>query len=160
MAPKREASSLLLLSLNSVESFVHEIILTVSPEIVRHHNKSTKIDSQKRLEIRNFYENKENDRIMEINDDGGNVEKSDSKEDHFKFDNNLMTNENYEKRNEENNDVNYRKEAVNDYVERLREHIFSHIPYNLIEEAKNRVRKYQTCLEFAYYVLLFFFEIK
>ena len=34
---------------------------------------------------------------------------------------------------------NYRREMLNEYVERLREHIFSHVPYSIVEDVKNKV---------------------
>ena len=40
---------------------------------------------------------------------------------------------------EYSNDKNYRKQLTMDYVERLRYHIFSHIPYSLIDDVKNKV---------------------
>ena len=54
MSPRREAQSLLFLSLKSVELFVAKTIKIVAPEIVRHHNERSKRDLEQRLAAQSF----------------------------------------------------------------------------------------------------------
>ena len=134
MSPRREVNSLLTLTIRVFEEFLQGIIITVAPEIVRYHNECTKNDLECRLASQNYQFNKENNTnenengIDEIKDDVCDV-------DELKF----SSDENYETQNEERY-VNYRKELTIDYVERLRDYIFSHIPYSLVEDIKNKVK--------------------
>ena len=60
----------------------------------------------------------------------------------FKFQNKFnLAEQNYEDidKYDVKYDVNYRKDIVKDFVERLRYHIFSHIPFPLTEDVKNKV---------------------
>ena len=134
MSPRREVNSLLSLTLRTVEDFVQEIILNVSPEIVRYHNECTENDLEIKLASQNVQDNKENNADKNIEDEK-NIK--DNIGDVHEF--NYGSDEKYEKLNEERKDINYRKEVTIDYVERLRDHIFSHIPYNLVEDIKNKV---------------------
>lgn len=143
MSPRREAKSLLSFSLKSVELFVAQTIRKVAPEIVRYHNECAKRDLEQRLASQGLRQERECD--MNEDHEEGNKKDETVKggEDENTIDNMLNNEENYDDSNEAYaSDVNYRKQLTMDYVERLREHIFSHIPYSLIEDVKNKVSVY------------------
>ena len=140
MSPRREAKSLLSLSLKSVELFVAQTIRKVAPEIVRYHNECAKRDLEQRLASQGLRSEKEQDINEDPEDENKKDETSKGDGDEHTLDNMLNKEENYDDSYEEYaSDVNYRKQLTMDYVERLREHIFSHIPYSLIEDVKNKV---------------------
>ena len=138
MAPRREVPNLLLLSLSSIETFVHEIIKIVSPEIVRYHNDCTKKVAEMRSALQDLQDHKENKEERENIEDYA-EEDNIGNENEFEFHNSLGGIEKSETFREERDDINYRKELIGDYVERLRCHIFSHIPYSLIDDVKDKV---------------------
>ena len=137
MSPRREVNSLLSLTLRSIEEFVEGIILNVSPEIVRYHNECSENDVEIRLASQCGQDNNEDNADIHIKN-RENIKDDVEDADEFKF----GVDDNYERVNEQRYDVNYRKEVTLDYVERLGYHIFSHIPYNLVEDIKNKVKNH------------------
>ena len=61
MSPRREAKSLLSLSLKSVELFVAQTIRKAAPEIVIYHNECAKRDLEQRLASQGLRSEKEQD---------------------------------------------------------------------------------------------------
>ena len=140
MSPRRQAQSLLSLSLKSVELLVTRIIKTIAPVIVKYHNDRSKRDLEQRLASQNFH--RMNDKkIAEENEKEKEIDESKN----FNEDKStLIDKPNYDEIDEApfeeySNDKNYRKQLTMDYVERLRYHIFSHIPYSLTEDVKSKV---------------------
>lgn len=141
MAPRRAVCALLQLCLESVERLVQEVITIVTPAIVKHHNDCMKNDLENRLELRNLENNEDINTTSEENNNDVKKENL-AIEDSFKFQNKFnLAEQNYEDidKYDVKYDVNYRKDIVKDFVERLRHHIFSHIPFPLIEDVKNKV---------------------
>ena len=139
MSPRREAKSLLLLSLKSVETLVQETIKRASSEIVRCHNECSKRDLEQRLAWQSLRRIK--DRIPNEEKEGETLteEAANDSNDTNRLDETFTDDESYETAYEVYGDVNYRKQMTMDFVERFRDHIFSHIPYSLIDDVKNKV---------------------
>ena len=140
MSPRRQAHSLLSLSLKSVELFVTQIIKTIAPVIVKYHNDRSKWDLEQRLASQNFHRMRDKETAEEDEKENEIDESENVNEDKST----LMDKPNYDQIDEApfeeySSDKNYRKKLTIDYVERLRYHIFSHIPYSLIEDVKDKV---------------------
>ena len=133
MAPRNEVNSLLSISLENIERFVQGIITTVAPVIVRYHNDCVKRDRELRYNVQYSEQNIDTD----VNDDGNIMGETADAESQDIFENNAV--EKSQIITEEGSEKNYRVEALNEYVERLREHIFSHVPYNIVDDIKNKV---------------------
>ena len=140
MSPRRQAQSLLSLSLKSVELLVTQIIKTIAPVIVRYHNDRSKRDLEQRLASQSFHRMQDKKIAEEHGEENKIDEFENVNEDKLKFIDKPNHDEIDEQPFEEySNDKNYRKQLTMDYVERLRDHIFSHIPYSLTEDVKSRV---------------------
>ena len=95
---------------------------------------------EQRLASQGLRQERENDMNEDHEEGNKKDEIGKGDEDENKLDNMLNNEENYDDSNEAYaSDVNYRKQLTMDYIERLREYIFSHIPYSLIEDVKNKV---------------------
>ena len=140
MSPRRQAQSLLSLSLESVELLVTQIIKIISPVIVKYHNDRSKWDLEQRLASQNVHRMKDK-KIAEEHKQENEVDESENGNEDKST---LIDKPNYDEADEApfeeySSDKNYRKQVTMDYVERLRDHIFSHIPYSLTEDVKSKV---------------------
>ena len=143
MPPRREANSLLEISLQGIEYFLQDIIKTASLKIVRYHNERTKQDLEMRHAIR--YEakmkmqNDEYDINTKINKNQEKGEENITGEAETDIENRSNCDESCLLFDAEVIERNYRLEMLTEYVDRLQEYIFSHVPYNLVEDVKSKV---------------------
>ena len=143
MPPRREANSLLEISLQGIEYFLQDIIKTASLKIVRYDNERTKQDLEIRHAIRYQAQMKNRNNEYDIGTKlNKNQEKGEENVTGFAetdVENRSNSDESCLLFDEEGTERNYRLEMLTEYVDRLHEYIFSHVPYSLVEDVKSKV---------------------
>ena len=139
MSPRREVSSLSTISLQKVAHFVQDVVERVSPEIVKYHNECIRMDVNAKLSLPQT-SIQTNDH--EANDKGpGDLIEIHGIDSATKYplETNSSNVDEGEVEEETKEEINYRLVIMTDFIPRLREHIFSHVPYNLIEDVTHKV---------------------
>ena len=140
MSPRREMSSLSTISLQKIAHFVQDVVERVSPKIVKYHYECIHMDVSAKVSLPHT-SIQTNDNA--VNDNGaGDVIEVHGIDGARKYP--LETNSNIgdeeETAEESKKEINYRLVMLTDFVQRLREHIFSHIPHGLIEDVTHKVK--------------------
>ena len=134
MAPRHEVNGLQVIALNELAFLVQTIVQRVSTQIVHYHNECIRNNLEKKLASSKYQ--------VHTNDDEKGTKNDASKQSSETLNANSSHIEEVEDLGideTEEDQTNYRLNLLNDFVERLRQHIFSHVPYNLVEDVTQKV---------------------